>query len=232
MLTNTTHPPTTDISVFALEAQPVAAKGLAALIGESPGFIWAGTAASITAALDRLRERPATIAMVDNSVGMRSSLQFVADLKEASPLTAPVLWVHDMSEVDSVRVLQMGARGVFKKTNDLDQLLDCLHTVASGNVWLANLERAETPHFRSTMKLTPREREIALCVCRGMRNREIGEHLNITPGTVKVHLMHIFEKTGVKDRFELALRGRQLLGIDRLPVDEQNHRDASTKVES
>ena len=34
----------------------------------------------------------------------------------------------------------------------------------------------------------------------------------ITPGPVKGHLMHIFEKTGLRDRFQLALRGRQLLG--------------------
>ena len=36
-------------------------------------------------------------------------------------------------------------------------------------------------------------------------------------GTVKVHLMHIFEKTGVKDRFELAVQGRRLLGTERVP---------------
>lgn len=231
MPTNTIQPPSTAISVFALEAQPVAARGLAAFIGENPGYTWAGCATSITAALDRLRIQPATVAMVDNSVGMRSSLQFVADLKQTSPATAPVLWVHDMSEIDSVRVIQMGARGVFKKTNDLDQLLDCLQTVAQGGVWLANLEKTEAPHFRSTMRLTPREREIALCVCRGLRNREIGEKLTITAGTVKVHLMHIFEKTGVKDRFELALRGRQILGINRVPMAEENADAVSTKVQ-
>lgn len=232
---NAIQSPTTDISVFALEAQPIAAKGLAAFIGESPGFTWAGSAQSITAALDRLKTQPTTVAMVDNSIGMRPSLQFVADLKQMSPATAPILWVHDLSEIDSMRVIQMGARGVFKKTNDLEQLLDCLQTVAQGGVWLANLETAEQPHFRATMKLTPREREIALCVCRGLRNREIGERLTITPGTVKVHLMHIFEKTGVKDRFELALRGRQILGINRLPSVEdgmsQNLEALSTKVE-
>lgn len=231
-----THPLTTTISVFALEAQPVAAKGLAAFIGETPGFTWAGTATSITAALDRLRNQPATVVLVDNSVGMRSSIQFVSDLKQTSPNTAPILWVHDMSEVDSVRVIQLGARGVFKKTNDLEQLIDCLQTVAQGGVWLANLDKPEPGHVRPTMKLTPREREIALCVCRGLRNREIGERLTITPGTVKVHLMHIFEKTGVKDRFELALRGRQLLGINRIaPLEElaidENLEGVGTKVE-
>ena len=47
---------------------------------------------------------------------------------------------------------------------------------------------------------------------KGMKNKQIAGELSITTGTVKVHLMHIFEKTGVKDRFELAMYGRKLRG--------------------
>ena len=65
---------------------------------------------------------------------------------------------------------------------------------------------------RSAPRLTPREKDIVHHVCGGLKNKEIAEALAITPGTVKVHLMHIFEKTGVKDRFELAVQGRRLLG--------------------
>ncbi len=57
-----------------------------------------------------------------------------------------------------------------------------------------------------------------------MKNKQIAEELSITTGTVKVHLMHIFEKTGVKDRFELAMYGRKLRGrsfeIELEPVQE------------
>ena len=130
-----------------------------------------------------------------------------------------------------VSVVGLGCNN-FGMRCDLDQLIDCLQTVAQGGVWLANINKTEPSHFRATMKLTPREREIALCVCRGLRNREIGERLTITAGTVKVHLMHIFEKTGVKDRFELALRGRQILGINRVPTVEENLDELGTKVQS
>jgi DNA-binding NarL/FixJ family response regulator len=51
-------------------------------------------------------------------------------------------------------------------------------------------------------------------VCRGYKNRQIAEALSITPGTVQVHLMHVFEKTGVRDRFELAMQGARLLEQD------------------
>ena len=69
---------------------------------------------------------------------------------------------------------------------------------------------------RSSPRLTPREKDIVHHVCGGLKNKEIAEALAITAGTVKVHLMHIFEKTGVKDRFELAVQGRRLLGPEHL----------------
>jgi two-component system, NarL family, nitrate/nitrite response regulator NarL len=200
------------ISIFALDVQPVAIQGLATLIRESPGFSWVGSAATASSALDCLRAQPADIVLVDNTLGIRTVLQLVADLKIAVPTASPVLWVHELSESDSMRAIQMGVRAVFRKTRPLDELIDCLKTVASGSVWLSGSDRAEASNVRASVKLTPREREIAVCVCRGLRNREIGERLSITAGTVKVHLMHIFEKTGVKDRFELAVHGRQILG--------------------
>ena len=51
--------------------------------------------------------------------------------------------------------------------------------------------------------LTNREAEIALLVCRGRSNREIGQELFISETTVKKHLSNMFEKTGIKKREEL-----------------------------
>jgi DNA-binding NarL/FixJ family response regulator len=40
---------------------------------------------------------------------------------------------------------------------------------------------------------------------RGMTNRDIARELGIRSGTVKIHMKHIFEKTGVHGRHSLAL---------------------------
>jgi DNA-binding CsgD family transcriptional regulator len=56
-------------------------------------------------------------------------------------------------------------------------------------------------------QLTPREIEIANLVEKGLRNRDIANNLGIRTGTVKIHLKHIFEKTGVRGRYGLALNG-------------------------
>jgi DNA-binding CsgD family transcriptional regulator len=55
--------------------------------------------------------------------------------------------------------------------------------------------------------LTARERQVMELVEQGKKNREIGDDLGIRPGTVKIHLRHIFEKTGVRGRYSLAFTG-------------------------
>jgi len=208
------------ISVFAFETQPIAVRGLKALADETRDFQVIGHATASSEALDKLRESAADIVLVDQHAGLRTSLQFVADLRQLAPRSNAVLWVQEQADIDSLRALQLGVRAVLRKTLGLDQVLDCIRTVAAGNIWMEQgLDRRQQAAWRPSPKLTPREREIAVCVCRGMRNREIGERLAITPGTVKVHLMHIFEKTGVKDRFELAIHGRKLLGLEGSEAD-------------
>jgi DNA-binding NarL/FixJ family response regulator len=57
--------------------------------------------------------------------------------------------------------------------------------------------------------LTAREQQVLELVEQGMRNKDIAMELGIRPGTVKIHLKHIFEKTGVRGRYGLALTGLQ-----------------------
>jgi len=52
--------------------------------------------------------------------------------------------------------------------------------------------------------LTSRERQIIRLVSEGLSNKQIARRLNITDGTIKVHLHHIFEKLRVENRTTLA----------------------------
>jgi two-component system nitrate/nitrite response regulator NarL len=54
--------------------------------------------------------------------------------------------------------------------------------------------------------LSPREREIAMLVTRGLSNKEVARELGLRDGTVKIHLHHIFQKLGAKSRYRLIVQ--------------------------
>ena len=205
------------ITVFACESQPIVAEGLEKVLKGSSEFDFVGSVANLSEALDAARQISPDIMLVDHSAGLKTVFQFIADIRSTSPGCRPVLWVNEMAEIDCFRALQMGARGVLKKTHPVDSVVECLRAVSKGDVWIeGGLEGNGAGSDRRAPRLTPRERDIVRHVCAGMKNKEIALALSITAGTVKVHLMHIFEKTGVKDRFELAIHGRKLVGLEQV----------------
>jgi DNA-binding NarL/FixJ family response regulator len=64
-------------------------------------------------------------------------------------------------------------------------------------------------------KLTKRESEIAVVVAEGKSNKEIARILNITEGTVKIHLHNIFQKLGIMNRMVLMAKiiREEVMGI-------------------
>jgi two-component system, NarL family, nitrate/nitrite response regulator NarL len=205
------------VRVFACEAQPIVLEGLARVLAQDDEFEYIGSAASLSDGLDMIRERHPDVVLVDQSAGLKPIFQFVSDVKSTWPRCQPILWVNDLAEIDCFRALQLGARGILKKTVAIAAMRACLRAVSQGEVWIESSlsDRAVgVLDRRSAPRLTPREKDIVHHVCGGLKNKEIADALAITPGTVKVHLMHIFEKTGVKDRFELAVQGRRLLGTE------------------
>jgi DNA-binding NarL/FixJ family response regulator len=204
------------LKVFACETQPVMLEGLATVLAKCDDLEYIGSASNLSEGLEALRAHHPDIMLVDQSAGLKVVFQFISDVRSTWARCQPVLWVADLAEVDCFRALQVGARGILKKTMPVETVLDCLRSVGQGNVWIENSvpDAGTESGRRATPRLTPREKEIVHHVCAGLKNKEIAAALTITAGTVKVHLMHIFEKTGVKDRFELAVHGRRLLGAE------------------
>src|SRR4029078_2243504 len=112
-------------------------------------------------------------------------------------------------ESEALRYLKIGAKGIIGKTTDIGTFLCCLESVAEGSTWMEDsLFREAGGYQRATRTdLTRREQEVLELVEQGLRNKEIAAELGIRPGTVKIHLKHIFEKTGVRGRYGLALNG-------------------------
>jgi DNA-binding NarL/FixJ family response regulator len=217
------------ISIFASELQPIVLEGLYGVLAKCDDLVFAGAVSRINDAFEETNRLRPDVALIDlSSGGLTSALRYIASLKAASINTHAVLWVVELPEMEAFRALQMGARGIIKKAAPVPKLLECLREVGAGKIWMDEAENVTAfLQRKETSRLTPREREVVHLICRGMKNRQIAENLRITPGTVKVHLMHIFEKTGLKDRLALAVHGQELVGVEPQSVEPQS-KEAST----
>ena len=126
-----------------------------------------------------------------------------------------MIWSANFSGSEALRFLQAGAAGVVRKTAPVETVLACVRTVAAGNTWMEEemLGEAERPVRPGRSPLTGRELQVMELVERGLKNKEIGASMGIRTGTVKIHLKHIFEKTGIRGRYGLALTGLKQKGL-------------------
>ena len=215
------------LSIFACDSQPLAIEGLKRVLAESEDMEFAGSVSKVADAPEALERIRPDIALIDSATGMAWALRFAGSQRSHGPQAHVVLWVMDLPEMEAFRALQMGVRGIVRKTLPVTKLLECLREVGAGKIWMDDSEQvAEFLCRKDASRLTPREKDVVRLVCRGMRNKQIAEELRITPGTVKVHLMHIFEKTGLKDRLALAVHGRELVGSE-TPEEEPAGRSGS-----
>jgi len=195
--------------VVICDTEPVAIEGLRALLAQHQDLAVAGEATSLMAGMELVRNLSPTLLVVDKSFGLQPVIDWVGNVHSNGRPTAAVVWGHAINEAEALRMVQAGAQGVIRKTAPLRSLLDCLKMVAAGNSWMDDLmfQNSEKPNGSGRSNLTMREQQVAELVEQGLKNKEIARSLGICPGTVKIHLKHIFEKTGVRGRYGLALSG-------------------------
>jgi two-component system nitrate/nitrite response regulator NarL len=197
------------------DTQPITAEGLRTLLTAAGDLEFLASLNTLEAATQLVTARPPDVVIVDKGFGMRIVLDWIHDLKLADAAPAVTVWGVSMTEAEALRLLQAGAKGIVRKTADLESILSCLRTVASGRSWMEDCvfrDSARQERYPRS-ELTPREHQVLEMVEQGFKNKEIALELGIRPGTVKIHLKHIFEKTGVRGRYGLAISGLKERGL-------------------
>lgn len=192
--------------VVACESQPLMMEGLRTLLRDCVDLKFAGGASTIAAGIEIVRAIRPAVVIIDKALGYQAIADWLQALKGSG--TSAVVWGSGIGNAEALRFVQAGVRGVVQKNSELESILACLRAVSEGSNWMADTILQTSPRpARSRSSLTPREAQIVELVEKGMRNKEIATRLGIQTGTVKIHLKHIFEKTGCRGRYGLALTG-------------------------
>jgi two-component system nitrate/nitrite response regulator NarP len=203
--------------VLIADDHPMVLRGIQSVLADSP-FEVVASARDGGQVLDLLPNARPDILVIDLQMPERTGLDILRTLRSKGDSRPIVFLMADINEKDLREALELGVSGVILKKSAPSQLLMCLEHVRDGERWVdqALMERAlsaalgDDSASQSLGSLAPRERAIARLVGAGLRNREIGDELGLTEGTVKVVLHRMYEKLGIANRVELALAAREM----------------------
>jgi two-component system, NarL family, nitrate/nitrite response regulator NarL len=215
-------------TISVCDTQPVTAEGIRTLLSGNSELLFAESTDSLQRALDLVRRQNPDVLIVDKAFGIQAILEWLGELHQSGGAMLPdttgrtgvVIWGVSITEAEALRFLQSGARGILRKTAPVSVVLACLRTVAEGRSWMEDtvFRDAARSECYPRSELTSREQQVLELVEQGFKNKEIAQELGIRPGTVKIHLKHIFEKTGVRGRYGLALSGLKERGLVSMPA--------------
>lgn len=201
------------INLIVADAQPMVRAGVEQLGRFDPEIAIVSSVADGEAALQAVEQQQPDVLLLDIDLPKRDGLSVVDEIQKRQYKTKPVIFTAS-APTQVMRALDMGVQGLIGKHNPPQKLAECIHTVYGNKKWLDQdltshaVSHMLDQHKKSqavTQVLTRRELAVAKLILEGLPNKRIATRLNISEGTVKLHLHHIYQKLSLTGRMPLVL---------------------------
>lgn len=188
-------------------------EGMRASLAQRPHLHVVGTAADVPASLQMIRETNPHLLVLD--MATRGSHEGIRLLREVSPQMRLIGFGVQEDEHEVLACAEAGLSGYVPCDASLDELVDCIESVARGElrctpkVAAALFRRLELRTIAPPVPradLTARERQVLGLIDGGLSNKEIAVQLSIEVSTVKNHVHNVLEKLQVQSRAQAATR--------------------------
>jgi DNA-binding NarL/FixJ family response regulator len=142
----------------------------------------------------------------------------VAEFRNQFPDTPLVIMTASESRADARRVLASGALGYVLKSSTSQEMLDALIRVLDGGIYVPPIMEGDEqpeepvslmPLSSQGIRLTTRQLEVLKLLLQGRPNKIIARELDLSEGTVKIHVAAIFKALGVTNRTEAAVAAQR-----------------------
>jgi DNA-binding NarL/FixJ family response regulator len=189
---------------------------LGEFIGKTPGYRCVCLCGSTEEAVAEIPAHKPHVVLMDIHLPGESGIACTAMLREKLPdLQVIMLTVYKDIKI-IFQALKAGACGYVLKRSGEKEILDAIAEVRAGGAPMTSeiarmlvrsfMEEPKMTESAGPENLSTREMEILALVAEGFPNKEIASRLFISTGTVRTHLMHIFEKLHVRCRTEAAAK--------------------------
>lgn len=187
------------IKVFNADDHPILRKGISDLIIETDGLEWVGSAENGKEALLKIEAIRPDIAVLDIEMPFMTGLEVAQELIEKKIKTEFILLTLFKSGDFLQNALQAGIKGYLLKESSTREILDCIHSVASGlpyvnssmTQYLLKRKKVQDDVFSS---LSTHEINILKLIAQKKTSSEIADMMFISPKTVSNHRSNISKK--------------------------------------
>lgn len=193
---------------------PIVLSGMRLLLSGSRFFRLVGEARTGSEAILRCEQLHPDVLLLDLRLPDLPAATICTRLKERQPGLAIVILTAHPEEMAVRGCLKAGASACLFKDTSEQRLLSALMQVVHGRAVIdpriagAALPRRAHPHHEDST-LTDRERDVLLLIARGLTTQEIGDHLKLSPNTVKSHSRTLFTKLGAHNRVQALALAQQ-----------------------
>jgi two-component system nitrate/nitrite response regulator NarL len=200
--------------VVVIDDHPLFRKGVADLIAMAPDLELVGEAADGEGGIRIAQTIQPDLILLDLNMKGLDGLATLRGLRALDLDARVVMLTVSDNEEDVVAALRAGADGYLLKDMEPEAILACLTRLTEGRLALSErltelIARALCQEARPTRiaeaGLTPREEEILTLLEKGYSNKLIARDLDLSVGTVKVHVKHILKKLKLRTRVEAAV---------------------------
>ena len=201
-------------TILLVDDHPLLRKGLKQLIEFEDELDVIGEASDGKTAIElALKYEPDLIVLDLNMQGM-DGLETLRAMRNADIVSRIIMLTVSDSDEDVVCAITYGADGYLLKDMEPEKILEKLKEAALGKMViseklthvLAGAIRGGSDKKSNVLaKLTSREHEILKLIAKGMSNKLIARELDISDGTVKVHVKHVLKKLELNSRVEAAV---------------------------
>ena len=202
-------------SVFLVDDHATIRQAMSYVFSREPGFEIAGEAGTLKEA--RSFEGEFDVAVVDLGLPDGSGMDLIRDLRHANPGCIILVLSSNPDRLVFARAVETGASGFLHKSAALEDILEAVRKLGSGETLLSTGEVIEMLRLASAERedefrrreldeqLTRREREVLQVLADGLNDRQIAERLYISFETERTHMSHILAKTGADSRLQALL---------------------------
>lgn len=191
------------IRILVVDDHPVVRDGIRGVFAGDDDFEVVGEAGDGADAVRQTQQLDPDVVLMDLRMPTMGGVEAIQRLRELRhPARVLVLTTYD-TDRDVLPAVEAGATGYLLKDAPRDELIRGVRAAHAGQSVLSPAVAGALMGRlgdRNPGALSPRELEVLRLVADGATNRAVARNLFVSEATVKTHLLHLYDKLGVRDR--------------------------------